>query len=166
MEQIKICRSLKDVEQVALLADEIWHEYFPALLSDEQIDYMLEKFQSKQAIAEAVFDNGYRYYLLVLDDQPIGYCGVCPEREDRCLFLSKLYIKREYRGKGFARKMIEQVMLYAQELDLDMIRLTVNKRNQHAVNVYRAFGFVVKKEQQTPIGHGFIMDDYVLTLTF
>ena len=29
---------------VATMAEEIWHEYFPALISEEQIDYMLENF--------------------------------------------------------------------------------------------------------------------------
>lgn len=164
MEQIKICQSLKDVERIAQLADEIWHEYFPLILSERQIDYMLEQFQSEKAIAKAVFDDGYRYYLLTLNEQPIGYCGVCPEREHNRLFLSKLYIKREHRGKGFARKLMDQVVLYAKELDLEQIRLTVNKQNQLAINAYQALGFIPGGEQQTPIGHGFVMDDYVFTL--
>lgn len=35
---------------VATMAEEIWHEYFPALISEEQIDYMLEKFLSFDSI--------------------------------------------------------------------------------------------------------------------
>lgn len=36
----------KDIKELAKLANEIWHEYWPSILSTEQIEYMVEKFQS------------------------------------------------------------------------------------------------------------------------
>ena len=49
---------------VATMAEEIWHEYFPALISEEQIDYMLEKFLSFDSIFEQI-QNGYEYFLFM-----------------------------------------------------------------------------------------------------
>ena len=40
----------EDQEKLAKLADEIWHEYWPAIIGDAQTDYMVEKFQSLEAI--------------------------------------------------------------------------------------------------------------------
>ena len=40
----------EDREKLAKLADEIWHEYWPAIIGDAQTDYMVEKFQSLEAI--------------------------------------------------------------------------------------------------------------------
>ena len=34
----------EEVKQLAQLTSEIWHEYWPVILSDEQIDYMVDKF--------------------------------------------------------------------------------------------------------------------------
>ena len=34
----------QELQQLAALADEIWHEYFPCILSEGQIDYMVEQF--------------------------------------------------------------------------------------------------------------------------
>ena len=49
------------VLNVATMAEEIWHEYFPSLISEEQIDYMLEKFLSFDALLEQI-QNGYEYF--------------------------------------------------------------------------------------------------------
>ena len=38
--------SAQDVEQLAKLADEIWHEYWPALIGKAQTDYMVEQFKA------------------------------------------------------------------------------------------------------------------------
>ena len=48
-----------DLKSIAALADVIWHEHFKTILSPEQIDYMVARFQSYEAIKEAVSDNGY-----------------------------------------------------------------------------------------------------------
>ena len=40
---------------VSALADEIWHEHFSSILSTEQIDYMLEKFLSPEALIMNIF---------------------------------------------------------------------------------------------------------------
>ena len=47
---------------MAQLADEIWHEHYQNILSPEQIDYMVERYQSVQAITEQL-EQGYHYLL-------------------------------------------------------------------------------------------------------
>ncbi len=51
------------IETVARLACEIWNQHFIPIIGKAQVDYMLEKFQSKRAISEQI-ENGYSYYLL------------------------------------------------------------------------------------------------------
>ena len=72
-------QSETDIELLAATANEIWHEYFPCILSNEQIDYMVEKLQSKQPMTEQIAD-GYLYYLVQLNDNIIGYIGLHPEK--------------------------------------------------------------------------------------
>ena len=59
IQQVKTEQQLRVLEK---LAGEIWHEYFPSILSEEQIDYMVEKFQSYRAIREQL-SGGYAYFL-------------------------------------------------------------------------------------------------------
>lgn len=51
-------------KELAALAHEIWNEYFPCILEQGQIDYMVEKFQSHEAISRQISEEGYRYFLL------------------------------------------------------------------------------------------------------
>ena len=51
--------------RLAALADEIWHEYWPALIGAAQTDYMVEKFQSLNAFRTDIADNGYEYFFIM-----------------------------------------------------------------------------------------------------
>ena len=90
MELIKVKN--EDIKDLAKLIDEIWHEYWPCILSAEQIDYMVEKFQSENAIFNQIKNENYTYYFINYKNQYIGYIGVSPH--NGYLFLSKLYIKK------------------------------------------------------------------------
>lgn len=150
------------IETLAALADEIWHEFFPCILTESQINYMVEKFQSAPAMRDQIANSGYRYYFVMLGEETIGYIGIQPE--DELLFLSKLYLKKEYRGHGYGRQMIDFVVQQARELGKSGVYLTVNRFNDGSVGVYRATGFDLVRTQVTDIGNGYIMDDYVFQL--
>ena len=55
----------EDRERLAKLADEIWHEYWPAIIGDAQTDYMVEKFQSLEAIKRDMAEHAYEYWFVV-----------------------------------------------------------------------------------------------------
>lgn len=149
----------QDIKQTAELAEEIWNQHFIKILSQEQINYMVQKFQSEHAMTSQI-QNGYSYYMFDLDGEKIGYFAVCPEN-DKTLFLSKLYIKKEYRGNGYASKAFEFIKEIARENNLYRVWLTVNRNNSDTIAVYKHFGMNIIREQVTDIGNNFVMDDFV-----
>ena len=50
MAEIKKITDPARIAEVACLADEIWHECYKGIISDAQIEYMVENFQSKDAM--------------------------------------------------------------------------------------------------------------------
>ena len=150
----------EEIIQTAKTAEEVWQEYYTPLIGEAQVSYMVENFQSKSAISKQI-EEGYTYYLLK-DDDIVGYVGICPKEE--YLFLSKLYIRKEARGKGFASKALALVKDAAKEIGLSKIQLTVNKGNTNSIEIYRNWGFVTVDSVVTDIGSGFVMDDYVMEL--
>ena len=56
------------IKTVVLLAKEIWREHFTAIIGKAQVDYMLKKFQSEEAVREQIENEGFLYYLLRQDD--------------------------------------------------------------------------------------------------
>lgn len=159
-----ICAEKKDTGTLAALAREIWREYWPFLLSEEQISYMVEKFQSEKALARQMTEENYRYYFIDADGEHAGYFGIAGKRDH--LFLSKLYIKDGFRHQGLGACAFEKIKQLAAGAGYDKIRLTVNKNNKNAIEAYFKYGFKIIARDVTDIGGGFVMDDYIMEYGF
>ncbi len=146
-----------DIKELASLACAIWHEYWTCILSPEQIDYMVENFQSEKAMKNQVENENYTYYFITANNKNIGYFGISDKNE--YLFLSKLYIKKEYRHKGIGQIAFEKIKEIANG---QRIILTVNKHNTNTINAYKKWGFKTIDSVVTDIGNGFVMDDYIM----
>lgn len=156
-------KSEEQIKSVASMAEEIWHEWFPSIISEGQINYMLDKFQSVNAITEQLRNEGYRYFIIMNGGEYIGYTAIRPDSDGR-LFLSKIYIKKAHRGKGFGKTAISFLKEFCAENGLSAIWLTVNKHNDDSINVYKKCGFKVIGEGVADIGNGYVMDDYFFQL--
>lgn len=151
--------SAQDINDTARLANGIWHEHFTPIIGEKQVNYMLDRFQSAPAIAEQI-RQGYLYFALILDHRQIGYAAF--RIDDDALFLSKLYIQKEFRGRGFSHAVITYAEKLAREQAKPVIRLTCNKNNVSSLAVYKKIGFGIVREEKADIGSGFFMDDYIL----
>ena len=150
----------KEITLLADLASEIWHKYWPKILSPAQIDYMVAKFQSFNAIKEQIEDEGYIYNIMEYEGKNIGYFGAY--LKDDYLFLSKIYIKDDFRGRGLGKEAFKKIIDIAKEQNKNSIRLTVNKYNTNTIKTYEKWGFSIINDVVTDIGSDFVMDDYIM----
>lgn len=162
--EIKEVSGTDELREIAILADEIWHECFVGIISVGQIDYMVDKFQSFGAMTEQTEHQGYKYLAVRDSGELCGYIGIKPETDDR-LFLSKLYLRSDKRGQGTASLMLGRVFEEAEKSGKKRVYLTVNKHNDHAVEVYRKKGFAEIDSVVTDIGCGYVMDDFIMEYT-
>ena len=151
---------LNDISKLAELTSEIWHEYWTCILSNEQIDYMVDKFQSEFAIRNQITNENYTYLYIMYDSEKAGYIGLSNKKD--YLFLSKLYIKKEFRHIGLGTKTFEFIKQFAQKNRYKKIQLTVNKYNKNTINAYVKWGFETLDSVVTDIGNNFVMDDYIM----
>lgn len=147
------------IQEIAKLAEIIWHQHFTPIIGKEQVIYMVDKFQSFHALKEQLAD-GYEYYQILDDGDFVGYTGIHPENGR--LFLSKLYIKKEARGRHLATKAFAFLQELCRERKLRAIWLTCNKHNDNSLAIYDHLGFKVIDTQAADIGSGFVMDDYIM----
>lgn len=153
----------EEIGTVARLAGEIWREHYSKLIGAEQIEYMLRKYQSAEAIAQAIENDSYEYYLIKAGGRTVGYTGVRPG-EGR-LFLSKIYILASERGKGYGSAALRFHEGICRERGLSSIWLTVNRGNDSSIAAYTKSGFAVARTEVADIGGGFVMDDYIMEKT-
>lgn len=153
----------EEINQLATLASSIWHEYWTIILSAEQIDYMVEKFQSYNAIKKQLENDRYIYNIMEDNENIIGYFGVSLKED--YLFLSKLYIKKDFRGLGCGKQAFNKIKQLALQYNKKSIQLTVNKNNINTIKAYEKWGFKIINAVVTDIGNGFVMDDYIMEFT-
>ena len=142
----------------------VWHNYYKDIFSPEQIDYMLKKYQSKSAMKEQM-SEGYIYYMLLSDGKLAGY--MCVLTQSNHVFLSRLYIKAEYRRQGLARRALSHLenVFTNPELGFTHIKkivLRVERKNNFAINVYEHLGFKKVRAEDRNIGGGFVCCEYVM----
>ncbi len=161
--QLKKVETQAQIDSLCAIAERVWHLTYDPLLPQGQVDYMLDKFQSDHAVKDQMQNLGYRYYMVVCDGQDAGFVGFSPRYEGREeTFLSKVYLLPEFRGHGAVGKAFALVEEETRKEGLSKIRLTVNKGNSHAVEVYGHYGFRTVELAETDIGGGYIMDDFIM----
>ena len=158
------------ISAVSKLAYELWTiHYKPPMCSEAQTVYMLDKYQSIAAITQQIEHEQYEYFLVYdrsHSDKPVGYLATCPaEEEPLSLCLSKFYVVPDARGRGYARKMSDFAVEIAKKHGCTSLHCYCNRRNP-SVAVYKKLGYHVDREADTPIGEGYVCEDYVFKLDF
>lgn len=159
MIKINLAKTEKHLQQIESLADTIWREHYTSIIGEEQVAYMLQKFQSVSAM-NAQIKEGYDYYLVHKNETPVGYFSI--QKRGKSMFLSKLYVLKLYRGQGIGKASMDYINEQAKAYGCKKITLTVNRNNENTIRAYGALGFKNVGEQMADIGEGFVMDDYIL----
>lgn len=144
---------IEDVTKLANLANEIWRESYSEILSSDQIDYMLNKYLSVSSIKSQI-ENSTTFHLIYKNNQCVGFFSY--NLKD-VVFLSKLYVKKDFRLQGHAKSAINYLKSYVRPIEL-----TVNIHNQKAIKFYEKLGFKIIKPMKTDIGNGYYMDDFIM----
>ena len=152
--------SESDIPLLRQLAERIWRDYYPAIIGEAQVEYMLPRMYAEDVIHKEIAD-GVVWEIGSENDVPIAFCSVGPENSERAK-LHKLYLDPASHGRGLGRLMIERAIQIAQELGATELCLQVNKQNARAIRAYERAGFNVEREAVVDIGGGFVMDDYVM----
>ena len=161
MENILKVETNSQVATVAKLAREIWVQHFTPIIGDAQVEYMLHKFQSSEAIASQL-GEGWEYYIATRDRENVGYTGLVPDERDGRMLISKIYVKNTVRGSGVGNQLLGFIEQTSRARGFDTVWLTVNRFNDDTVAWYSRHGFVTVDEEKKDIGGGFVMDDFIM----
>lgn len=140
------------------LARKIWIDHYPAIISMEQIEYMLEMMYSEVALQKQL-SEGHRFFILEEEKKDVGYLSFS-HQGDGNYFLHKLYIDTKQHRKGFGNFFFDDVFNRLE--NLKTIRLTVNRKNLKAINYYFKKEFTIEEVKDFDIGNGFVMNDFVM----
>lgn len=158
--EIQLVETPGQIGAIAQLAAPIWREHYTPIIGQAQVDYMLKRFQSADAIAEQIHTGQLSYYQIQHNEELVGYFAFSEQVD--ALFLSKYYVASAFRGQGIGRQAMQFIEQQGRDRGKFKITLTVNKNNAASLEIYERLGFVCAGAIVQDIGSGFVMDDYQL----
>jgi len=151
-----------DVEAVAALARRVWQHTYPGIISQEQIDYMLDQRYRAQRVKEELGMATVWWDQLSVDGQLAGFVSCLLTGTPGEMKLDKLYVDPQRQRLGIGRRLVERVVARALENACETLILAVNKGNSNAIAAYRKQGFSIRDSVSVDIGGGFVMDDFIM----
>jgi len=151
-----------EVETLCRLANEIWHAHYPAIIGKAQIDYMLAQRYSPENIRASLETS---CWLAAWCGQTMaGFAQTFDDERPHTWKLDKLYVHPDHQRKGVGQALLNETKKHALESGAWRLILRVNRHNAIALAAYAKYGFRIYGENVLNIGHGFVMDDYLLEL--
>lgn len=151
-----------DIPLINKLAHSIWPNAYSGIISQQQINYMLEMMYSPSSLQKQMSEEGCVFLIIRENDNPVGFASYAKQNDDEYK-LHKLYVLTDLHGKGLGRQLLERVIQDVKSSGAKALILQVNKNNK-AIKFYERMGFSKTRDAVFDIGNGFVMDDYIMTL--
>ncbi len=136
----RIIESEGDLDNLVQIAYEIWSNHFKLMFDRETLSKLIESAQSKKSILSQI-EDGYQYFFIIEEGKRIGYYAYKINQSSYELFLSKIYIYSDQRGKGIGRKVLSHLEKLCHDAGIRKITLTVYHGNTNSIKAYEKWGF-------------------------
>jgi GNAT superfamily N-acetyltransferase len=143
------------------LAKAIWPDAYGAILSQEQLDYMMKMMYSNESLSSQLRNNNV-FLLAELNEVIIGFASYELNYQNSSFTkIHKLYVLPEIQGKGVGKELIYYIQNIAKNQANKGLILNVNKYNK-AKDFYKYNGFEIADSVVVDIGNDYVMDDYIM----
>ncbi len=143
------------------LAKAIWPDAYGAILSQEQLDYMMKMMYSNESLSSQLRNNNV-FLLAELNEVIIGFASYELNYQNSPFTkIHKLYVLPEIQGKGVGKELIYYIQNIAKNQANKGLILNVNKYNK-AKDFYQHNGFEIADSVVVDIGNDYVMDDYIM----
>lgn len=151
-----------DFNIIQNIAYTTWPDVYGKILSKEQLNFMLTTFYSEETLLNNMLHKKHHFILVYDEAVCLGFASFehnyLDKKETR---LHKIYLLPEAQGKGAGRALIDAVVNYTVADGSNRISLNVNRFN-NACTFYEKMGFTIVGEEDIEIGHGYLMEDYMM----
>ncbi|QKZ13607.1 GNAT family N-acetyltransferase [Spirosoma sp. KUDC1026] len=154
----------EQLSTIRSIAYQTWPSTFGAILSPEQIEYMLTMMYSPEALLTQAHEKNHVFLLAneSVSQEALGFVSYeLDYKGESATKIHKLYLLPDSQGKGVGRQLIDCVSELARRHGNDRLSLNVN-RNNKAIQFYERIGFSVVKQENIDIGNGYLMEDFVM----
>lgn len=157
-----VSATIEDVPIIREIAQITWYPTFKDILTEKQIEYMLEMMYSEEALQEQIEVKKHQFFLAKENEKTVGYLSVeVNYNHEPITKIHKIYILPELQGKGIGKLLMQKAEQVALEHQNSILSLNVNRFNK-ALKFYETVGFSITKTEDIDIGNGYLMEDFVM----
>jgi ribosomal protein S18 acetylase RimI-like enzyme len=148
-----------DISTIQDIAHKTWPVAYGEIISQEQLDYMLNLMYSDNILLEQI-QKQQQFFIASEGIHPLGFIAIEHDYKKKLVTrIHKIYILPEAQGKGVGKLLLDKATSLAKVNGSKVLSLNVNKFNK-AVDFYKKIGFEIVANEVLEIGNGFVMDDY------
>ena len=139
---------LQDAPVLAELSRQTFYDTFVDTCTKDDMDLFLEQYFNLSQVESEINNPDDFYFFAEVDEKPAGYVrfmedysGLPLTKQWKALELKRLYVSKEFHGKGIAQKLMDFYLLTAQQNKYEMVWLGVWEHNFRAQSFYIKYGF-------------------------
>lgn len=131
----------EDAEAVLKYLNQAGGETDNLLFGKEGVPFTRE--QEEELIEETNSSPKSRMYIAAIGEQVVGIASIRGARPKRIAHQSEigLSVLKEYWGIGIGRRLMDEMISFAQSVEIEIITLEVKTDNERAIRLYEKYGF-------------------------
>jgi diamine N-acetyltransferase len=160
-----------DEQALSLVAQATILETYAGITDGSDLIKYVRADPSVTDFTRIVASDGARAWIVetVIGKCPVGYALAVSDEGTKSFSsfeLKRLYVFYRFHGRGLGKRLMEDALSFARNVQSEKIWLQVHEANHPAIEFYKRFGFVQTGDELFPVGEGlYRVLNLALTLT-
>ena len=141
--------TLADAEILSNLSKATFYDTFTGTCTEEDMQWFLEDTFNIGLVRQELANEDDKFFLALANGTAVGYLRFMEDYSNfplmekwKSLELKRIYVLKDFQGKGIAQILLNLVIEYAKENNYDVVYLGVWEHNIRAQKFYLKSGFV------------------------
>ncbi len=160
---------IAEAPALSKMAKQTFYDTFTGTCTEEDMQAFLEQYYNLEQIKKELSNQDDYCFFAEINGEPVGYIRFMEDSSNfaevnkwKSLELKRLYVLKEYHGKGMAQKLMEFFIAFAEQYQYELVWLGVWEYNFRAQKFYSKYGFINSGHTHDfPIGNTPQMDIYL-----
>jgi diamine N-acetyltransferase len=141
--------TMDDTAALAAISKQTFYDTFKDTCTASDMDSFLKDYFNELQVKKELSNLNDFYFFAAIEGKPVGYIRFMEDylnfaviKKWKALELKRIYVIKEYQGKGVAQKLMDLVIDFATKEKYEVIWLGVWEHNLKAQKFYGKYGFV------------------------
>ncbi len=141
--------TLDDAEPLSKLAAQTFYDTFTGTCTEADMQDFLQQYYNLEQVKKELANEKDFYFLAEAEGHLLGYLRFMEDYSNfpfmkkwKALELKRIYVDKNFHGRGVAQVLMELVFNYASEHKYEVVWLGVWEHNEKAKRFYEKYGFV------------------------